>query len=322
MRGKACTPSSVMRNVCRPGTDAWPRSFMTCSFRTIEFRSTCWYSQKRPSATVNTGLSRISPSVYSPIRNVVACQLVRCRASRWTNPWSSASPVPPAAFRTTVRNESTTTTPGLAASTSLTISSSTASRSFSSTTWLRLTNRTAVFSLAGSKNRNCCWYRSILRAGSPSTVKYRAGRSGVALANTTWWASVVFPPPGAPAMMLNEYSGSPPPRISSSPGTPVGSFRIVTRSSALMVVPRLSDPFRPRARRATRRAPGAASGLADERHQQPEQVGHDGDSRRPRPPPRPDRARPRRIPPASRPPALAPRSVRGLPPWPAPGPAT
>ena len=98
VRGKACTPSSVMRNVCSPGTDAWPRSFMTCSFRTIEFRSTCWYSQKSPSATVKTGLSRISPSAYSPIRKVVACQLVRCRASRWTNPWSSDRRPPPLAL--------------------------------------------------------------------------------------------------------------------------------------------------------------------------------------------------------------------------------
>ena len=42
VRGKACSPSSVMRKVCRPGTDAWPRSFMICSFRTIELRSTLW----------------------------------------------------------------------------------------------------------------------------------------------------------------------------------------------------------------------------------------------------------------------------------------
>ena len=35
----ASTPASVMRNVCSPGTDAWPRSFIIWSFRTIEFRS-------------------------------------------------------------------------------------------------------------------------------------------------------------------------------------------------------------------------------------------------------------------------------------------
>lgn len=29
---------------------------------------------------MKTGLSRSSPSTYSPIRNVVACQLVRCSA--------------------------------------------------------------------------------------------------------------------------------------------------------------------------------------------------------------------------------------------------
>src|ERR1035438_9767599 len=48
---------------------------------------------------------------------------------------SSTSVVPPCAFRTTVRKESTTTTPGLAFSTSFVISSKTASRSFSNTTW-------------------------------------------------------------------------------------------------------------------------------------------------------------------------------------------
>ena len=117
-------------------------------------------------------------------------------------------------------------------------------------------------------------------AGSPSTVKYRAGRSGVALANTIWWASVVFPHPGAPAMMLNEYSGRPPPRISSRPGTPVGSFRMVTLSSALIILPRLPasipamDASRPGVTHEAQR-----EGFADEGHQQSEQLGHDNDSR-------------------------------------------
>src|SRR5688572_10233484 len=65
-------------------------------------------------------------------------------------------------------------------------------------------------------------------AGSPNTVKYTAGVSGLALANMNWCASVVLPQPGAPAMMLKEYSGRPPPRISSSPGTPVDSCLIST----------------------------------------------------------------------------------------------
>src|SRR6202041_579485 len=58
VREKACTPASVMRNVCNPGTEAWPRSFMICSLRTIEFRSVVWRNQNSPSATVNIGLSR------------------------------------------------------------------------------------------------------------------------------------------------------------------------------------------------------------------------------------------------------------------------
>ncbi len=56
VREKACSPASVMRKVCSPGTDACPRSFMICNFRTMEFRSATWQSQKRPSATVNSGI--------------------------------------------------------------------------------------------------------------------------------------------------------------------------------------------------------------------------------------------------------------------------
>src|SRR3954447_12044866 len=59
--------------------------------------------------------------------------------------------------------------------------------------------------------------------GSPRTVKYTARCSGVALVNMNWCASVVLPLPGSPTMMLNEYSGQPPPRMSSSFDTPVGS---------------------------------------------------------------------------------------------------
>jgi len=46
----------VIRKVRSPGTEACPRSFMICILRTTEFLSTCWKSQKRPSATVKTGL--------------------------------------------------------------------------------------------------------------------------------------------------------------------------------------------------------------------------------------------------------------------------
>src|SRR5450432_117520 len=76
-------------------------------------------------------------------------------------------------------------------------------------------------------------------AGSPRIVKYSAGRSGVALAKTIWWASVVLPLPGAPAMILKENSGRPPPRISLRPGTPVGSFFIFTLSVVLKLSPLL-----------------------------------------------------------------------------------
>src|SRR5664279_412976 len=43
-----------------------------------------------------------------------------------------------------------------------------------------------------------------------------------------WCASVVLPQPGGPPIRLKEYSGRPPPRISSRPGTPVGKRSMVT----------------------------------------------------------------------------------------------
>jgi hypothetical protein len=55
-----------------------------------------------------------------------------------------------------------------------------------------------------------------------------AVRSGVAFSKTNCCARVVFPVPGAPATRLNEPSGTPPPRMTSSPGTPLGSFSITT----------------------------------------------------------------------------------------------
>ena len=156
VRGNVWSPESLIRNVCRPGTEPCPRSFTTCNFRTIEFCSTCCESQKSPSATVKTGLSRISSITYSPIRNVVACQLVRCRASCWMNAWSSSWGASALARRATVRNESTMTNAGLVASTSLTIAPRTAPRSPSSTNLLRLMKRTEVFSLSWSKKLYCC----------------------------------------------------------------------------------------------------------------------------------------------------------------------
>src|SRR6202050_1938566 len=165
--------------------------------------------------------------------------------------------------------------PGLAFSTSFVISSKTASRSFSNTTWLKLIKRTALFNLAWSKNVYCCWYRSILIAGSPRIVKYSAGRSGVALANTIWWASVVLPLPGAPAMMLKENSGRPPPRISSRPGIPVGSLLIFTLSCWVMIaippgvyVEDQKTP--PHIEHQTK-----FKGFADERRKQPKQLGNE-----------------------------------------------
>src|SRR5678816_2675300 len=71
--------------------------------------------------------------------------------------------------------------------------------------------------------------------GSPMMLKYTAFRSGLAFANMIWWPSVVLPPPGPPAIRLNENSGIPPPNTSSRPGTPDGSLRIGTRSLIFLV---------------------------------------------------------------------------------------
>src|SRR5688572_21348294 len=51
-----------------------------------------------------------------------------------------------------------------------------------------------------------------------------------------WWASVVLPQPGAPAMMLKENSGRPPPMMSSRPRTPVLSWLIFTFSGGRSIV--------------------------------------------------------------------------------------
>ena len=61
-------------------------------------------------------------------------------------------------------------------------------------------------------------------------MKKRAGRSRRANVNMICCTSVVLPAPGAPAMTLNENSGTPPPRTASSPGTPVGRRRMGTLS--------------------------------------------------------------------------------------------
>ena len=68
-------PAREIRKVCSPGNVGWPRIFMISILRTMELRTTFWRSQISPSETVNTGLASASAK-YSPIRKVVACQLV------------------------------------------------------------------------------------------------------------------------------------------------------------------------------------------------------------------------------------------------------
>src|SRR5688572_18911093 len=85
-------------------------------------------------------------------------------------------------------------------------------------------------------------------------------------------ARVVLPAPGAPAMTLKENSGRPPPRIWSSPGTPVGSWRIATGSVmplCLLVAP-VGKGIGPRFSQQAR-----CQGFPDEHHEQPHERAED-----------------------------------------------
>ena len=150
-------PLLLMRKVCRPGSVGWPRIFMISILRTIELRCTLWRNQIRPSATVNTGLASVWVK-YSPIKKVVACQLVismpNCctNCCNWLCEWCSD-----ACASTTERNESTNTSAGLCAVTSSTMRRSTRLRSPAIASSDRLTKRTLWLRAAPSKNANCCW---------------------------------------------------------------------------------------------------------------------------------------------------------------------
>ncbi len=88
-------PLSLIRNVCKPSACAWPRILTTCILRTMEFRCKFCESHRMPSATVKTGLDSDSGARYSPIKNVVACQVVICMPSCWINRCSSNTPLFP-----------------------------------------------------------------------------------------------------------------------------------------------------------------------------------------------------------------------------------
>ena len=107
---------------------------MISILRTMELRCTLWRSQIKPSETVKTGLASVSVK-YSPIRKVVACQLVismpscctkccklLCGLSREAMSFDSLASA-------TDRNESTKTSEGPCAVTSSTMRLKTASRS-------------------------------------------------------------------------------------------------------------------------------------------------------------------------------------------------
>src|SRR4030095_11557480 len=90
-------------------------------------------------------------------------------------------------------------------------------------------------------------------------------------------------------MMLNEYSGSPPPRISSRPGTPVGSWRMSTRSlrcvclgsflGRLLIRGSFSLRFVQRCVGPSVTDEAQCQGLTDERHQQSKKMRDDRDAR-------------------------------------------
>src|SRR5579872_6624184 len=84
--------------------------------------------------------------------------------------------------------------------------------------------------------------------------------------------SVVLPAPGAPAMRLNENSGTPPPRTASSPGMPVARRRIGTLSVMSWSPGNVPlEVVRPRVAQQTGR-----QALADQRGQQLTEGGHYG----------------------------------------------
>ena len=146
-----------MRKVCSPGRVDWPRIFMISNLRTMELRWTLWRSQIRPSATVNTGLASVSLK-YSPTRKVVACQLVISMPNCWTNSCRLVFGLSALSLaKTTERNESTKTSPGLWAATSSTMRLSTRSRSPLMASSDRQTKRTLWLMASASKKSNCCW---------------------------------------------------------------------------------------------------------------------------------------------------------------------
>src|SRR3989339_1976839 len=106
-----------------------------------------------PSATVKIGLDSSSGFKYSPIKNVVACQLVICMPSCCTKRCNSDE----LWFilfdeRTTERNESTNTRLGVKFLTSSAMRDNTRSKSPSRRSADRLTKRIDSLSLLRSKN--------------------------------------------------------------------------------------------------------------------------------------------------------------------------
>ena len=152
-----CSPAVLMRKVCRPGKVGWPRIFMISSLRTMELPCALWRNQIKPSATVNTGFASVSEK-YSPIRKVVACQLVSITPRSWMNFCRPANDVDPFWLASTMaRNESMNTRPGPRASTSAAILAITLPRSPVALSSDRLMNRIARLTLSRSKKSNCCW---------------------------------------------------------------------------------------------------------------------------------------------------------------------
>lgn len=129
---------------------------MISILRTTELRCTLWRSQISPSATVKIGLGSFSVK-YSPIRKVVACQLVISTPSCCTNSCRLRNDLAPSCASTTERNESTKTSRGSCASTSASMRASTCCRSPLAASAETLTKRTHSLILRSSKNSNCCW---------------------------------------------------------------------------------------------------------------------------------------------------------------------
>ena len=95
--GKTVMPLAERRYAWRPDRKSLPRSLVTWIRRSVRSFRRSVDSEMIPSATANSGASRISCSLYSPIQNVVAGKAVSSAARSCRNRRKSRASSPNAA---------------------------------------------------------------------------------------------------------------------------------------------------------------------------------------------------------------------------------